>query len=345
MKNKIIIAISVIISVFLLLSLLFVSSKILIPKSTNPRERGLIKEYYDEVEIGREHQVIFIGDCEVYESFTPPTLWNEYGITSYIRGSAQQLIWQSYYLLYEVFEYEIPEIVVFNVLSLKYGEPQKEEYNRLTLDGMKNSSIKHNAIKASITKDESVLSYYFPILRYHLRWKDLTKDDYIYAFYDEKVSHNGYLMMTNIEPKVENREPEGLIDYNLPEICFEYLDKMYTLCKNNGAELILIKAPTNSYNYWWYDEWDKQVLEYAKSLGISYYNFIGNEEIGIDWSTDTYDAGVHLNVYGAQKLTSYFGNILINNHNIKPIDPKNTSDVWQEKYKRFINEEELQKNQ
>ena len=39
-------------------------------------------------------------------------------------------------------------------------------------------------------------------------------------------------------------------------------------------------------------------------------NFIGVEEIGINWSIDTYDAGVHLNVYGAEKLTSYFGEIL-----------------------------------
>ena len=34
------------------------------------------------------------------------------------------------------------------------------------------------------------------------------------------------------------------------------------------------------------------------------------EEIGIDWETDTYDAGLHLNVWGAEKLSSYFGKIL-----------------------------------
>ena len=55
-------------------------------------EGALIAEYYNET---ADHDVVFIGDCEVYENFSPDTLWQEYGITSYIRGSAQQLIWQS----------------------------------------------------------------------------------------------------------------------------------------------------------------------------------------------------------------------------------------------------------
>ena len=200
MQKKFKITLGIAISILLLILILFLATKILTPKDSDPRERGLIEEYYDEVENDREHQVIFVGDCEVYESFTPPTLWQEYGITSYIRGSAQQLIWQSYYLLEETFKYESPDVVVFNVLSMKYGEPQKEEYNRMTLDGMKNSGIKHKAIKASIMEDESILSYYLPILRYHARWKELSGDDFKYMFSDEKVSHNGYLMMTSVKP-------------------------------------------------------------------------------------------------------------------------------------------------
>ena len=43
-----------------------------------------------------------------------------------------------------------------------------------------------------------------------------------------------------------------------------------------------------------------------------YINLLdAQEEIGIDWSTDTYDAGLHLNIYGAHKLSAYFGKILV----------------------------------
>ena len=336
MQKKTKIFLSAIISLIVLCLLLTFITKLLVPKSTAPRERGLIEEYYAEVKEGREHQVIFIGDCEVYESFTPPTLWEEYGITSYIRGSAQQLIWQSYYLLEETFKYESPKVVVFNVLSMKYGEPQKEEYNRMTLDGMKNSSIKHNAIKASMTDEESVLSYYFPLLRYHSRWKEISGDDFKYVFKDVSVSHNGYLMMTDIKPMTSTREPEKLLDYTLPEICFEYLDKIEKLCRDNDAELILIKSPTNSWKYWWYDKWDEQIVKYANEHKLTYYNFIDNEEIGLDWSSDTYDAGLHLNVYGAEKLTSYFGSLLIEKHGlVSQKDNASLSEIWNSKLNAY----------
>ena len=67
--------------------------------------------------------------------------------------------------------------MVFNVYALKYGNPQSEEFNRMTLDGMKWSGSKWKAIKASMTEEENMLDYIFPILRYHSRITDLNGDD------------------------------------------------------------------------------------------------------------------------------------------------------------------------
>lgn len=281
---------------------------------TSSRDGALIAEYYNEVP---DHDVVFIGDCEVYECFTPPTLWREYGITSYVRGSAQQLIWQSYYLLEETLKRETPKAVVFNVLSIKYGEPQSEAYNRMTLDGMKWSSSKIDAIHASMTEEEDFLSYVFPLLRFHSRWSDLGAEDWQYLFHRDRVSHNGYLMQTAVSSKTSDREGRPLADYTLPEVGFEYLEKMRALCEEKGVEFILIKAPTNNWKYYWYDEWEEQIVAWANEKNVDYYNFIPlDEEIGIDWSTDTYDGGVHLNVFGAEKLTSYFGDILVQKYGL-----------------------------
>lgn len=281
---------------------------------TSSRDGALIAEYYNEVP---DHDVVFIGDCEVYECFTPPTLWQEYGITSYVRGSAQQLIWQSYYLLEETLKRETPKAVVFNVLSIKYGEPQSEAYNRMTLDGMKWSSSKIDAIHASMTEEEDFLSYVFPLLRFHSRWSDLGAEDWQYLFHRDRVSHNGYLMQTAVSPKTSDREGRPLADYTLPEVGFEYLEKMRALCEEKGVEFILIKAPTNNWKYYWYDEWEEQIVAWANEKDVDYYNFIPLDgEIGIDWSTDTYDGGVHLNVFGAEKLTSYFGDILVQKYGL-----------------------------
>lgn len=301
---------------------------------TVSREGALIAEYYREK---TPHDVLFIGDCEVYEGFTPPTLWEEYGITSYIRGSAQQLAWHSYYLLEETLKYETPKVVVYNVLALKYGEPQDEAYNRLTLDGMKFSATKLKAINASMTEDENLASYLFPLLRFHSRWKELGKEDFEYLFHRDTVSHNGYLMQTAVRGGVSDITPTPLVDYTLPATSMEYLDKMRALCAENGIELILIKAPTNDWKYHWYDEWDAQIVDYAASHGLAYYNFIPlAHEIGIDWQTDTYDVGVHLNVYGAEKLTSYFGAILARDHGLTSRkDDAELFAVWETKLSAY----------
>ena len=56
------------------------------------------------------------------------------------------------------------------------------------------------------------------------------------------------------------------------------------------------------------------------------------EEIGIDWSKDTYDTGLHLNVYGAEKASSWFGKILTENFELTDFrEIPSVAEVWSEK--------------
>lgn len=281
--------------------------RLLTPKYTDGIIEGaLIAEYYGEE---KDHDVIFIGDCEVYENFSPAVLWEEYGINSYIRGSAQQLIWQSYYLLEDTLRYETPKVVVFNVLSMQYDEPQKEAYNRMTLEGMKWSLSKVKSIYASMTSKEKFEDYLFPILRYHSRWSELNEADLKNMFETPKVSHNGYYMRVDAKAAENIPEPRPLGDYQFGKNAYLYLDKMVKLCEEKGIQLILIKAPS-LYPHW-YDQWEVQMEEYAEAHGLLYYNFLECiDEIGLDFQTDTYDAGLHLNLSGAEKLSTYFGRLL-----------------------------------
>jgi len=335
MKKKIVFCICLLLVTALLLAFL---QALTMPKyMSSAKEGALIAEYYRETP---DHDVLFVGDCEVYEGITPPTLWEEYGITSYVRGSAQQLTWQSYYLLEETLKYETPKVVVFNVLALKYGEPQDEAYNRMTLDGMKLSATKLRAIKASMTEEESFASYLFPLLRFHSRWKELGREDLTYLFHRDTVSHNGYLMQTEVRGGKAEILPSPLADYTLPTASMEYLDKMRALCAERGIAFVLMKAPTNDWKYHWFDEWDAQIVSYAAEHGLRYYNFIPlADEIGIDWSTDTYDAGVHLNVFGAEKLTSYLGEILVGECGLESRKTDAAlNEIWQRKLDAYYAE-------
>ena len=327
MKKKIIAALAVILVTAVLLTFL---GALLAPKYIENPEGRLVGEYYSQA---GQNDLLFLGDCEVYESFIPAVLWEEYGISSYVRGSAQQLIWQSYYLLEEMLRYETPSAVVFNVYAVKYGEPQNNAYNRMTIDGMKWSTSKINAIRASMTEDESFVEYVFPLLRFHSRITELSLDDLKYAFGAPVVSDSGYLMQTEVRPMTTTRTGDDLFDYTLPATAFDYLERMRVLCEENGVELILVKAPTNHWKFWWHDEWDRQVREYAEAHGLDYINFIPlDAEIAIDWSTDTYDEGMHLNVYGAEKLTSYFGKMLSEKYGLRDRrDDAELSSIWNER--------------
>lgn len=305
MKKKKIIKIAC--SVVIILSGIFLLQRLLVPKYVSEVVEGrLIEEYYNDE---KDHDVVFIGDCEVYENFSPVVLWEDYGINSYIRGSAQQLIWQSYYMLEDTLRYEKPDVVVFNVLSMQYDKPQKEAYNRMTLEGMRWSSSKIKAIRASMTGSEHFVDYLFPILRYHSRWKELGGEDVQYMFQDKQVSHNGYYMRVDVRPAENVPEGKILADYQFGENAYSYLDKMTQLCKENDIQLVLIKAPS-LYPYW-YDEWEEQIEEYAEENDLLYINFLELiEETGLDFSQDTYDAGLHMNLSGAEKITEYLGKVL-----------------------------------
>lgn len=186
--------------VFLLI--FFGAQRLVMPKYASDLPEGnFTAEYYDET---TDHDVILIGDCEVYENIDPIYLWSEYGITSYIRGNAQQLAWQSYYMLEDTLRYETPKVVIYNVQALVHAEPQKEEYNRMTLDGMRWSPAKLNAISASLCEGENFMDYVFPVLRYHQRITGLQKEDFTYFNKRKKVSHNGYYMRIDVLPASES---------------------------------------------------------------------------------------------------------------------------------------------
>lgn len=310
-KRRNILSIGVVLIAFIVAFLLI--SKLLQPKYMTELEEGsFISEYYREA---GNHDVIFLGDCEVYANYSPMELYRDYGITAYIRGTPQQLVWMSYYIAEETFRQETPRVLVFNVNAMRYSEPVSEAYNRLTIDKMRWSASKTGIILASMTEEEQFLSYVFPILRYHSRFDQLTQEDFTYLFQVKNNTFNGFQLHTEVEPAGALPVKRVLADYRFEDICYEYLDKLRVLCEENGTELILVKAPS-LYPYW-YEEYDAQIREYAKKHGLSYYNFAEQtDEIGLDFAADTYDGGYHLNLSGANKLSRYFGEILVEEHGL-----------------------------
>ena len=335
MKKKILTVTSVLAVIALFLGIFAFLNILLAPKYMEDLVEGsMLSQYYREE---KGHDVIFIGDCEVYANISPLEMYKSNGITAYVRGSSQQLVWQSYSILEETLTYETPKAVVFNVNAMRYAEPVSEAFHRLTIDKMRWSKQKVDIINSSMTEEEDFLSYVFPILRYHSRFDELTREDFTYLFKVKDNTHNGHLINQSVKPAGKLPVKRKLPNYQFGDICYDYLEKMTALCKEKGVELILMKAPS-LYPYW-YEEYDAQIIEFAKKHELCYYDFTKvTQDIGLDYETDTYDAGLHLNLQGAVKLSQYFAKILAEEHGIpdRRNDPA-VSDLYEEKLIRYQN--------
>jgi len=321
-------------------TLVFVAlQRLLVPKyASMALEGGLIREYYGS---SMDHDVILIGDCEVYANFSTVGFWEDYGFTSYIRGSPQQLMWHSYYLLEDTLHHarRKPQVVVFNIMSMQYGEPQYEPYNRLTLDGMRMSPVKLRAIEASRLDDEEWLSYFFPFFRFKDNWRDISAEDFRYFLRNPQVSISGFMIRSDTLPVDFIPQPRRRANYDFSEKAYNYLQRMVELTREHDIELVLIKAP----NLWphWFDEWDEQIVAFANENDLLYINFLEHtDEIGLDWYEHTFNTGLHLNVFGAELMSRYFGEILRDEYGLpdRRTEPGATNEwnAMAEQYHRLV---------
>ena len=203
---------------------------------------------------------------------------------------------------------------------------RKDNYNRMTIDGMRWSKDKIDAINVSMTEDETFASYVFPILRYHDRWNQLKKSDFRHIFSKDITSHNGYYMRCDVKGIDEPRRTPGRTTYKFDETSMYYLDQIRQLCAEKGIELLLVRAPIE---YGWHEQWDENIEKYAEQYGLTYINLCNYaEEMGIDMTQDTYDYGAHLNIFGAEKVSVFFGKYLMENYDLT--DYRTVPDVAKE---------------
>ena len=87
-----------------------------------------------------------------------------------------------------------------------------------------------------------------------------------------------------------------------------YLRAIHNFCKEQNVTLILVSTPsTTNWDYYYHNG----VTEMAQKLDVPFIDTnLMSQEIPINWETDNYDGGDHLNYTGATKVTQYIGDFL-----------------------------------
>ena len=74
------------------------------------------------------------------------------------------------------------------------------------------------------------------LLRYHSRFDKLTTEDLKYLFHRKNNTYNGFLINKNIKPVQNLPTKRKLATYEFNEECYNYLDKITELCKENNIK-------------------------------------------------------------------------------------------------------------
>lgn len=250
--------------------------------------------------------ILVLGSSHAYSAINPYQIEEKTGLKAYDFCTQQQPIWLSYFYLKEALKTQSPKYIVVELHMAVFGDYDyaKESVNRDAIDKMKFSLNKLEAIKASVDPKEEKLSYYFNIIKYHSRYKELKDEDYKTAFLGETVDNKGYVAL----PKKDCVFNKNTINTDEEEILYSknlrYLKKIIALAKEKNIEIILVKTPAK------YKEPEIKKLNYINRLALSenilFLNYVKNiDTINLDFNNDFHDQG-HLNKEGSKKFTDCF---------------------------------------
>lgn len=316
----------VVLFVVLLVCLIAGLKRILLPKYFYNQTWSTTSTYVNFYDMEENTvDVLFLGSSRTAATFSPQELYNQYGITSYNLGCEQQNLLVSYYWLKEALRFQSPKAVILDVKEVFPFETEEvlnsgESYTRKAMDYMKWSEVKREAVDdiCTLDKNQEKIGYYFPLYRFHTRWKNLNEDDFNYMEMSSRGELKGFTALTGSKEDTDY-EPFEIGSSNecaksVP-LMVEYLDRMTQLCKENGIELILVNTPYGNGTVERYNT----MMQYAQENQLLYLDF--NEEglyneISYNYEIDNEDEA-HCNIWGAKKMLDYVGKILLNEYGIR----------------------------
>lgn len=270
-----------------------------------------------QVEKENTIDVLVLGDSLSYTSISPMQLFDETGVTSYVVGQHAQRVFETYTALERGLETQNPKVVLIETnLFYRY---------------------KGNETQLKIFED---VQNVFQIFRYHNVWKQM-----FYDATDTRCDYKGFIIRDwanaykGRSNYMDSSSPKS--SKEVKKYVYEYMDKMVALCKERNIPILLFSAPSpKCYN----SEKHNGLVEFAQKYDVDYIDL--NEyvkDIGIDWKKDTTDKGDHLNLYGAQKVTTYMSNYLVTHYNLTDFRGTELGAEWSklvDQYKKDIAKKE-----
>ncbi len=254
--------------------------------------------------------VIFAGDSEASDAFSPLQFWGEQGISSFNIANPAQILPDSYALMAQIVKEQKPKVLVLET-SCMY-------------------------LRAYIHSDDPWLARaekLFPILHYHQVYRLLKPKNVDFQNVEKTDSMKGFWLKTNIRGYEGSMEYMGPVDMPAEALtadCINVMNQFYDLCKEHDIQLILTTIPAPAY--WTYSK-HNGVKGWADEHSVPYIDMnLMHEELQMDWSQDTSDGGIHLSFPGTIKVCRWLGQYLKDTYQLKDHRGDPLYDSWKSAY-------------
>lgn len=357
------------------INLLFFIQEIFIPDESRKRENAdRTIDGLGQIEPGTV-DVLFIGTSLIEYGISPMRLYEKTGICSYSLATSGQPIGVEYWLLKDAFTKQNPSVVVLLASSL-FQVCTEDMITARWWHILDNYRL--GRFKIDMAWDYSTLPYsdgyiatLFPIAKYHNRWHELTKSDFdlnyggeyyalgewingivsgnIHTTIESLNKLNNFLKQDSYiteyyENETYSKTISGpFVDPQVSDYNLQCLLNIKRLCDENGAKLLLTAIP---YNYpaagsGWTKDKANMIREISQTYDIPFYDLQYNADVGIDWALDSCDAGVHLNIRGAEKVSDILGQYFLDNYSLRQQNNPQYN-AYREQYEKVRNVAMLQ---
>lgn len=306
-----------------------------------------------EAEPENSIDVLYFGTSEIYAGVFPTCMYEETGITGVNMAVTSRSAVTSYYQLEYTLKHQQPKVVCYDFASLfdPVLPADDETIYRKMVDTIPDWNIKLKLIKdiKKLDDTQSVLSYLFPLLRYHSIWNELTDENFqndklvinpVYQEYAQgcllfNTEYHDLGIGDEIYPELWEQEEQCNVE--ISDISVVYCDKFIEMCNERGIKVVAIIPPRII-------DASKKVAredtmnEYLESRGVAiadYNTYEAVTRVGLTLKDDFWDSG-HLNYKGAVKISRDLAHYLKDNYQLDDHRGEEMYKKWDEYWDRFI---------
>ena len=323
----------------ILLVLLWYSGNLVRPVWSDWNNYHTIHDFYNEPE--NRIEAVFLGTSMIINGISPTQIYEEEGICTYSLGTPAQPLKASYDLLREAYRRQSQTLktAVLDVTMLT-KLPEKDANYHMAIEHLQMSGLKLQILGEYTHDMNEWFDYAIPLFHYHSRWYELNRHDWSKWEKDQNYTRGynltGYRWIYGVSdtapllPYYCDYESE---ETDVPEDAQFWFDQIASFCEKHQLQLVLTKTP----NITWTSSEHIAVEKIAQKYGLEFidFNYVPYiDELKVNCLLDYMD-GVHMNYSGAQKLSHWWGQYLIQNSDCRDVRNDSMYDYLREQSRKY----------